>query len=493
MKECKWLLYPICGNKTRDKIREDTVLENFPLFCPECKQETLISIRKFNMSVIKEPDAQPHSYVYARLKLIQSGIFAFIELHCRSPPSPFRFQQTPKNRKDGKTMKKINLKDYYPYYKQDNLVEVSDELLAIFQESVRTKAAYERKKYRYKAHYSLDRNDGIEHDILFVSLSPDEIYERKLTSQQLHASIASLPDKQEKQIYAHYFMGMSKTSIAKAEGVSEKAVRIGIERGKDGTYKEIYYYVCSKARTARGKSCDYKAMLKKTNIEPLVIEAIRELIKNQDFAAEIKSRIGKEIDTSTLNRELKNYENKLREVELNKTRLENEIDSLPEDTRFRERKFHDMTLRLDGLYYTIVELEENIDDVKLRRKAVEQDAITLENIYTLLANFDKVYDKINDEEKKSLISSLIKEIEIFLCDNSELPLKSILFNFPVYKDGGDVCGFLWDKSTHVSTWVGLCHLLYFTFYFLYSPLRPVIYLLTGLTSVYLKGVIMMPK
>ncbi|WP_132246282.1 cysteine-rich KTR domain-containing protein [Marinisporobacter balticus] len=61
MKECKWLLCPICGNKTRDKIREDTVLENFPLFCPKCKQETLISIRKFDMSVIKEPDAQAQS------------------------------------------------------------------------------------------------------------------------------------------------------------------------------------------------------------------------------------------------------------------------------------------------------------------------------------------------------------------------------------------------------------------------------------------------
>ena len=220
---------------------------------------------------------------------------------------------------------------------------------------------------------------------------------------------------------------------------------------KDGTYKEVYYYVCSKARAARGKTCEYKTMLKKTDIEPLVIEAIRELIQNQDFAGEIKSRIGKEIDTSTLNRELKNYEAKLKEIELNKTRLENEIDSLPEDTRFRERKIHDMTLRLDGLYDIIVELEVKIEDVLLRRKAVEQDAITLENIYTLLANFDKVYDKISDEEKKSLISSLIKEIEIFPCDEAELPLKSILFNFPVYKDGEDACDFLWDKSTHVST------------------------------------------
>ena len=39
------------------KIREDTVLENFPLFCPKCKQESLVNIKKLNMSVIKEPDA----------------------------------------------------------------------------------------------------------------------------------------------------------------------------------------------------------------------------------------------------------------------------------------------------------------------------------------------------------------------------------------------------------------------------------------------------
>lgn len=140
----------------------------------------------------------------------------------------------------------------------------------------------------------------------------------------------------------------------------------------------------------------------------------------------------------------------VREVELNKTRLENEIDSLPEDTHFRERKIHDMTLRLDGLYDIIVELEEKIEDVKLRRKAVEQDALTLENIYTLLANFDKVYDKISDEENKSLISSL-KKIEIFPCDEAELPLKSNLFNFPVYKDVGDVYGFLWERCTTVSS------------------------------------------
>ncbi|WP_019879981.1 sigma factor-like helix-turn-helix DNA-binding protein [Succinispira mobilis] len=127
-------------------------------------------------------------------------------------------------------MKTINLKDYYPFYTQDTFVDVPDELLAIFEESAKAEAAYERKKFRYKAHYSLDRGDGIEHDILFVSLSPDEIYERKLTSQQLHAAIASLPDKQAKRIYAHYFMGMSKSAIAKAEGVNKSQISRSIKK-----------------------------------------------------------------------------------------------------------------------------------------------------------------------------------------------------------------------------------------------------------------------
>ena len=57
----EWLLCPVCGSKTRIKMRSDTELRNFPLFCPKCKQEILINVIKFNISVIKEPDAQMQS------------------------------------------------------------------------------------------------------------------------------------------------------------------------------------------------------------------------------------------------------------------------------------------------------------------------------------------------------------------------------------------------------------------------------------------------
>ena len=61
MYRCEWILCPICNKKTRIKIRENTILKNFPLYCPKCKQETLINVKQLNISIIKEPDAQTQS------------------------------------------------------------------------------------------------------------------------------------------------------------------------------------------------------------------------------------------------------------------------------------------------------------------------------------------------------------------------------------------------------------------------------------------------
>lgn len=46
----EWLRCPVCGNKTRNRIREDTVLKNYPLYCPKCKRETLVDVK--NLAVM---------------------------------------------------------------------------------------------------------------------------------------------------------------------------------------------------------------------------------------------------------------------------------------------------------------------------------------------------------------------------------------------------------------------------------------------------------
>lgn len=53
MERMVWLLCPVCGNKTRLKVRQDTELINFPLYCPKCKQETSVNVKNTQLSVIR--------------------------------------------------------------------------------------------------------------------------------------------------------------------------------------------------------------------------------------------------------------------------------------------------------------------------------------------------------------------------------------------------------------------------------------------------------
>ena len=88
-------------------------------------------------------------------------------------------------------------------------------------------------------------------------------------------------------------------------------------------------------------------------------------------------------------------------------------------------------------------------DAKLRRSSIEMEAITLENVYRIMENFSKLYAIISDEEKKSLVSYLIKEIQIYPNGTSDRILKSIEFNFPIYRDGREIRKLLWENGTTV--------------------------------------------
>ena len=103
-------------------------------------------------------------------------------------------------------MAKINMRDYYPFYEQDEYVEVSDELAAEMAQWERTERSQKRKKYRYRANYSLDWGKGIGQYVVFRSAAPDEYYEKVITHEQLRTALATLSPKQRQRIYAHYVL-----------------------------------------------------------------------------------------------------------------------------------------------------------------------------------------------------------------------------------------------------------------------------------------------
>lgn len=128
-------------------------------------------------------------------------------------------------------MKKIKLKDEYPWCSGDEYIEVSDEIAEAFAGFMRSEKAYREKVRYHRAFYSLDAGDGIENDIVFISATPQEIYERKVTQAEIYAAINHLSEKQAKRIYARYFQDMTITQIAKIEHTSITAISKSINKG----------------------------------------------------------------------------------------------------------------------------------------------------------------------------------------------------------------------------------------------------------------------
>ena len=46
MLEKYWIKCPICNGKTRVQVFYNTVLRNFPLFCPKCKLTHIVDVEK---------------------------------------------------------------------------------------------------------------------------------------------------------------------------------------------------------------------------------------------------------------------------------------------------------------------------------------------------------------------------------------------------------------------------------------------------------------
>lgn len=128
-------------------------------------------------------------------------------------------------------MKKINLRDYYPFYTTDVIVEVPDEVADLLREYALLEEAYRIRTYRYRAYYSLDYDGNIERDIALAQPSLMDIIEQRRMMEQLYKALAKLSEKQYRRIYAHFFLGMSISEIARADGCTFMSVKESIERG----------------------------------------------------------------------------------------------------------------------------------------------------------------------------------------------------------------------------------------------------------------------
>ena len=208
---------------------------------------------------------------------------------------------------------------------------------------------------------------------------------------------------------------------------------------KTGEYKDDFYYRClHRKKIDETHFCDFRLSLSQDKTNKQVEDIILDMVANPDFEDYMMKKIDEKIDVSSLEQERDQIREKLRQTSGAKKKLMEMLDSLDINDRHYDRKYQDMHDRLDILYDRINELEDAMSDVEEKIMGSYGDKITADQLYKILLNFDKMYYKMTDLEKKEFMREFIEEIELFPEKQGDGHiLKQLRLGFPVYYEGNE--------------------------------------------------------
>ncbi len=203
---------------------------------------------------------------------------------------------------------------------------------------------------------------------------------------------------------------------------------------KDGTRREQMNYQCGHYAKSKNGNCRKNA-IKAEVIESEVIAYTKQLVKNRQFAEDIQKQIGQKVDASEIDAEIATCRKRLKQLERSKSNLERDIDAIFDDDKHAERKRQDMNTRLNKLYEEIYDTEDQITACEQKKASIEGNALTQENIYQMLCAFDKLIDQMDTEDKKTVMQSLISEIQLWPKEvwkqGKRSPIKRIKYTLPI--------------------------------------------------------------
>lgn len=178
--------------------------------------------------------------------------------------------------------------------------------------------------------------------------------------------------------------------------------------------------------------CNFRPSINQDKLNEEVEQIILDMVNDERFREYILNKVEEKIDVSSLEKEHSNYQIHLRQAEGAKAKLAEQMDKLDVTDRHYNRKYQDMQDRLDGLYDRIEEIRESLRDVKERMHGVQNAQFTSHQLFMMLANYDKMYIRLTDLEKKEFYHTLIEKVDLYPERSSDgRILKRIEFKFPV--------------------------------------------------------------
>ncbi len=281
--------------------------------------------------------------------------------------------------------------------------------------------------------------DGI-HEAIIDEDTWEKVQEKRISQAKRYEHVNKGKDEK-----IHLLSGLLRCPMCGAGMYGNKSIKK--KNGKH--YKDYFYYGCKHRSMTLGHKCTYNKQLQEEKLDRAISEVISKLVGNPKFAEMMQKKINIKTDTSEVDKEIANYQKQLSQYIGTKRSLENQIDCLNYDDRHYDRKLSDLQDRLDKMYDNIDDVEQSLKECKDRKRAIETEKLTGDNIYKTLIYFDKTYNVMEDADKRSLLAALIKEIHIYEEEQANGQwLKSIIFNLPIVEDNMNIS---LDNDTHVET------------------------------------------
>ena len=183
---------------------------------------------------------------------------------------------------------------------------------------------------------------------------------------------------------------------------------------KTGKNKDTFFYRCNNRGVLKnGDRCTFKKSLPEKKIDNEVADILLDIIHDDKLNECIIKKLKEKTDTSYLKEERERLKENLKLVEANKDKLLEQIDRLDVEDKHYERKNKDMQNRLDNLYNRMDALECQIVDVSKKISGVVNIEVEDDAVRNALANFETIYSKMSDLEKKNFFRDFINSVQIY--------------------------------------------------------------------------------
>lgn len=202
---------------------------------------------------------------------------------------------------------------------------------------------------------------------------------------------------------------------------------------KKGGVVENYYYRCSHGKIdENGNRCTYSPSWNEDRFNHEVEQFLLGLINDRAYNEYIIGKLNEEVDVSALEEDMSRLQEKRKQAIGAKDKLLSMMEKLDESDRHYEKKMGDMKDRLDSIYDKMTDIEEAMKDIAAKIRKAHSERLNAQQMYKLLSDYGRIYDKMTKVEKKEFFSRFIERIDL---DPDERDVKkcirSIKLMFPV--------------------------------------------------------------